>query len=171
MRHEIGDDQQARGRSGPKDTEGQARSHVAFPMRSRAQKGWHSGHPRAVGVTFTAPCMTLTPASPKPHGSDEWQPQIKASHRPTGERERERSEQLGEGRKPLGTYLLTQNKQGQPVTEQKGGSHRQKENKKAHLNHASKISHTKPRERHAGSRRKCTCIWCRKLPWVYLDAN
>ena len=62
-------------------------------------------------------------------------------------RQRERKEQLGRGRKPLGTYLLTQNKQGQPVTEQKGGSHRQKENnKKAHLNHSSKISHTKPSE-------------------------
>lgn len=45
----------------------------------------------------------------------------------------------------MGTYLLTQNKQGQPVTEQKGGSHRQKENKKAHLNHASETSHTTPR--------------------------
>lgn len=51
------------------------------------------------------------------------------------------------GRGAPGTYLLTQDKQGQPVTEQKGGSHRQKENnKKAHLNHSSKISHTKPRE-------------------------
>lgn len=36
-------DQQARGCSGPKDTDGQARSHThshALP----APKGWHSGH-------------------------------------------------------------------------------------------------------------------------------
>jgi hypothetical protein len=52
------------------------------------------------------------------------------------------------GRKPLGTYLLTQDKQGQPITEQKGGSHRQKENnKKAHLNHSSKITATPNQEK------------------------
>lgn len=32
---------------------------------------------------LTTLCRTLTPASPKPHGSDGWQPQIGASHRPT----------------------------------------------------------------------------------------
>lgn len=76
--------------------------------------------------------------------------QVGASHEPT-ERERRRG-QLARSKKPLGTYLLTQDKQGEPVTEQKGGSHRQKENnKKAHLNHASKVSHTEPREA-AGAR-------------------
>lgn len=58
------------------------------------------------------------------------------------------NELLGKGEKPLGTYLLTQDKQGQPITEQKGGSHRQKENnKKAHLNHSSKITATPNQEK------------------------
>lgn len=51
------------------------------------------------------------------------------------------------GAEARGTYLLTQDKQGQPVTEHKGGSHRQKENnKKAHLNHSSEITATPNRE-------------------------
>lgn len=124
--------------------------------------------PCGVGVTFSAPGVKLTPASPKPHGSNEWQPQVRASHRPAGERDRERNERLGKGRKPLGTYLLPQNKQGQPVTEQKGGSHRQKENnKKAHLKHAWKISHAEPRE----ARRFSEAGENRKLPWVCLDTK
>lgn len=82
--------------------------------------------------------------------------QVGASHEPTERRGEERREQLARGRKPLGTYLLTQDKQGQPVTEQKGGSHRQKENnKKAHLNHASKVSHTEPREAAGARGRRC----------------
>lgn len=92
------------------------------------------------------------------------------SFTPTRGRETEKNEPLGRSRKPLGTYLLTQDKQGQPITEQKGGSHRQKENKKAHLNHSSEISHTKPREGTQVLSGRCTCSY-RKLPWAYLDAN
>lgn len=96
-----------------------------------------------VGGAFSAPCTARPRKSTD--GSDEWQPHSGAHTDQRGETER--NEPLGGG-KPLGTYLLKQDKQGQPVTEQKGGSHRQKENnKKAHLNHASEITATPNRER------------------------
>lgn len=104
--------------------------------------------------------------------------QVRGSHKPTERKERKKK--LGRGRKPLGTYLLTQNKQGQPVTEQKGGSHKQKENnKKAHLNHSSKISHTKKKKKKSATpnqERRQVPGWRRlplvqKLPWAYLDTR
>lgn len=98
-------DQQSPGCSGPRDTEGQARSHTAFPCTPRRREAGTPATPRPApgcGCHIRSPCMKLTPASPKPHGSDEWQPQFRASHRPTGERNRERNEQLGKGQEATG---------------------------------------------------------------------
>lgn len=101
----------------------------------------------------------LPQPSPQPNGSDEWQPQTRASHRPPW------------GTEPLGraeaTGYLPPNadKQGQPVTEQKGGSHRQKENnKKAHLNHSSESQARQSTGKHTGSGEKDTCFSGRGLP-------
>lgn len=118
------------------------------------QAGSHTASPSAPGPGLSQPrpwggwsvLRTMHGAARKStDGSDEWQPHSGAHTDQRGETER--NEPLGGG-KPLGTYLLKQDKQGQPVTEQKGGSHRQKENnKKAHLNHASEITATPNRER------------------------
>lgn len=99
----------------------------------------------------TLPCVEdeVSPARLKPRGPDGWQASrsFTRTDRETGE---ERA--AGKGQEAAGYVPPTQDKQGQPITEQKGGSHRQKENnKKAHLNHASKVSHTEPREA-AGAR-------------------
>lgn len=168
-------DQQSQGCSGPEDTEGRLvptrHSHALW-----AQRGWRPGHaspgPAGAGVPFAAPYVKLTQQVQSHMGRMNGSHKSELHTDQQGRETQRGTSSWGRGGKPLGTYLLTQNKQGQPVTEQKGGSHRQKENnKKAHLNHSSKISHTKPRERHAGSRSKCTCLWYRKLPWVYQDAN
>lgn len=70
------------------------------------------------------------------------------------------------GREEATGYLPPNaDKQGQPVTEQKGGSHRQKENnKKAHLNHSSESQPRQSTGKHTGSGEKGTCFSGRGFP-------
>lgn len=136
---------------------GQAYSHTASPCAS----GQVLRVLLLVGGCHTHyACMMLPQPSPKPNGSDGWQPQTRASHRPTwGE-----NELLG--REEATGYLPPNaDKQGQPVTEQKGGSHRQKENnKKAHLNHSSESQPRQSTGKHTGSGEKGTCFSGRGFP-------
>lgn len=74
----------------------------ALPGTERLAFRPRLARPWGCGCHIRSPCMKLTPASPKPDGSDEWQPQFRASHRPTGERNRERNEQLGKGQEATG---------------------------------------------------------------------
>lgn len=91
-------------------------------MRFRSQALW---------VLSYGPVPLTLPAGRHPSQVQSQMDQTDGKHRP--ERHTDQRGERVSGWGALGTYLLTQDKQGQPGTEQKGGSHGQKETTRRHM--------------------------------------